>query len=294
MKSRANAKDPLFEELVIPERIRNFSDGLSRMGDFLKPNQLETNYVSLELARGKWQTPSYTRYIVADVSASPWHVPSAEHTAAMSKWTSNKQAPKPGAQPLPFHTWKMYRLRFIITADLCAAWIPLGGWSAQLNNLSILLHLPTTESVAGALAYDTRLSAHLEELARARANKTDGAVDFTDLLSTKQHRFKIRAIALAAKSAPQPAVPKVVAKAVTEVPKAPNKRPWIPRKQRLSQLAADKKADEAAATAAAAACSAAAPVHTRAPSNRRRTRSRSRPPSSHRLWPSDHCSPETA
>ena len=57
------------------------------------------NYVSRELARGKCQTPSYTPYIVADFPAAPWPPPSAEHTAAITKWTSNKQAPKPGAQP---------------------------------------------------------------------------------------------------------------------------------------------------------------------------------------------------
>ena len=46
LKSKDNAKDPLFEELVIPERLRNFRDDLSPMGAFLNPNQLMTNYVS--------------------------------------------------------------------------------------------------------------------------------------------------------------------------------------------------------------------------------------------------------
>ena len=125
MKSRDDAKDPMFEEPVIPERLRNFAAGLYPMSAFLKPDQLMANYVSRELARGKCQTPSYTPYITADVSAAPWPVPSAEHAAAMAKWTSNKQASKPGAQPLRFHTLAMYRMRFIFTADLCAAWPPL-------------------------------------------------------------------------------------------------------------------------------------------------------------------------
>ena len=71
MKSMANAKDPLFGELVIPERLRNFPAGLSPMSAFLKPNQLVTNYVSRELDRGKCQAPSYTPYIAAGVSAGP-------------------------------------------------------------------------------------------------------------------------------------------------------------------------------------------------------------------------------
>ena len=94
-----------------------------------------------------------------------------------------------------------------------------------MDNLSILLHLATVESISVALAYGTILSAHLEELARARANKTAGAVDFMDLLSTEQHRFEIQPIALAAKTAPHPDVPKVVTKAVTESPKATTRRP---------------------------------------------------------------------
>ena len=67
-KSRAGAKEPVFGELVIPDRLRDFPDGISSMGVFLKPYQLTTNYASRELARGKCQTPSYTPYIAAGVS----------------------------------------------------------------------------------------------------------------------------------------------------------------------------------------------------------------------------------
>ena len=171
-------------------------------------------------------------------------------------------------------------MRFIVTADLCASWLPFGGLSAQLNYLSILLHLATVESISVALACDAILSARLEELARERANKTAGAVDFTDLLYTKQHRFKIRAISQAAKTTPQPAVPKVAPKAVTDVPKAHTKRHRVPKKQYLEQLPAEKKAAEAAAVAAAATISTAASTRepSRARSDRRRTRSRSRSP----------------
>ena len=136
--------------------------------------------------------------------------------------------------------------------------------------------MAAVESIAVAPACDAILSTRLEELARARANKTAGTVDFKDLLSTEKHRFKIQAIALASKTAPLPAVPKVGAKAVTEVPNATTKRPWMPKKQYLAQLAAEKKAAEAAAVAAAATSSTSAPL--RPLSNRRRTRSRSRPP----------------
>ena len=108
------------------------------------------DYVSRDLARGKCQTPSYKPYISVVVSV-PWHVPSDEHTAAIAKWASNKQAPKPGDQQLPFHTWVLYRLRLMIAADLRAAWLPFGGLAAHLGNISIILQSVTTESIAVAL-----------------------------------------------------------------------------------------------------------------------------------------------
>ena len=113
------------------------------------------NYSSRELARGKCQTPSYAPYIAAGVSASPWPVPSAEHTAAVANWKPNNQEPKPGDRPPPFHSWALYLLRFMIAADLCADWLPYGGLSPQLNNLSIILHLSNTEAIAVALSYDS-------------------------------------------------------------------------------------------------------------------------------------------
>ena len=65
-----------------------------------------------------------------------------------------------------------------LTADICGAWIPFGGLSAQLNNLSALPHLATTGNIANAMAYDSLLPAHLAESARARDERTVGAVDF--------------------------------------------------------------------------------------------------------------------
>lgn len=75
--------------------------------------------------------------------------------------------------------------------SLVHLWWPL---SAQLNQLSIALHLATTESIGTALTYDQLLKAHLEELARARANGTAGTIDFAELLPTEQHCFKMQAV----------------------------------------------------------------------------------------------------
>ena len=92
IRNRANAKDPPYEEVVPPEKLRRYSADLSALGAFFKPNQLMANFISRELARGKIQVPRYTPYIVADVSVTPWPVPAAEHTMAIAKWSNNRQA----------------------------------------------------------------------------------------------------------------------------------------------------------------------------------------------------------
>ena len=150
MKSRANSKDPMFGELVIPDRLRNFPDGLSSKVAFPTPNQLMTNYASRELSLSRKVSEAlvYTVYSGGCFRPQPppttWPSPSAEHTAAVAKWATSKQAPKPGSQPLPFHTWALYRLRPMRAADLCAEWIPFSCLTSQLNNLSIILHLSAT------------------------------------------------------------------------------------------------------------------------------------------------------
>ena len=47
----------------------------------------------------------------------------------------------------------MYRARFISRADSFGEWLPLGGLSAHLDKISVLLHLAATENIAAAMAY---------------------------------------------------------------------------------------------------------------------------------------------
>ena len=88
---------------------------------------------------------------------------------------SQKAGAQAGGATAPYRTWAIYRVRFVLAADLSADWPPFGDLSAHLNNLSILLHLATAESIAVALAYGAIVPAYLGKLARPRANKTAGA-----------------------------------------------------------------------------------------------------------------------
>ena len=141
----------------------------------------------------------------------------------------------------------LYRMRFIFAADLCGAWSSFGGIAAQLNNLSLILHLATTESIAAALLYDGLLSAHLEEMARPRAERPAAVIGLSELLSVEQTRFKLQAIAQAAKT---PAVEKVEKvemkqKVKKEVDPPANKPPgWLPKQEYLAKLAAERADDQ--------------------------------------------------
>ena len=53
LQVRPSAKDPDYEELVIPERLREFSVSLIGISGILKPTQEMANFVGLELARGR-------------------------------------------------------------------------------------------------------------------------------------------------------------------------------------------------------------------------------------------------
>ena len=172
----------------------------------------------------------------------------------------------------------LYRLRFIFTADLCGAWSSFGGIVAQFNNLSVILHLATTETISAALIYDSLLSAHLEELARARQERSAAQVDFAELLSNEQSRFKTQAVAQAAKKEPVVQADTQKEKGQKEKGqkgKGQKEKPpgWLPKAEYLAKQAAEQKAAQAAA--AQAAVQAAQRERNRAPSPHR---SRSRTP----------------
>ena len=177
--------------------------------------------------------------------------------------------------------WGAAEALFIPRCDICGAWSTFGGIAAQFNHLSIVLHLATVENISSALLYDSLLSAHLEELARARAEKSAEAVDFAQLLSVEQTRFKLQAVAQAAKPTPPVKDPgaKEKGKGKPSVPKAD----WLPKEEYKAKMAAERAAKAAAARTAANAATAARsdrtadrPADTRSTHRSRSRRGRSR------------------
>ena len=188
---RTSSKDPMFGEIVLPERLRAYAANLSILGALLKPNQPMSNYVSRELALGDLQIPSYTPYIAPDLSGSPWCVPIAEHSAALTRWRVSRQAAKMHKNlQLPFTDCVLYRMRFIFAADICGDWPSFGGISAHLNGLSAALNIAATDNFQTDLLYDSLLPNRLEELARSRAERVSGATDFAP--SSRMNSFASR------------------------------------------------------------------------------------------------------
>ena len=73
----------------------------------------------MAVAKGRLQVPTYTPYIVADVTAVPWPVGTAEHTAALAGWRAGKEKKKTSPpQSLPLNAWALYGMRFIFTSEV--------------------------------------------------------------------------------------------------------------------------------------------------------------------------------
>ena len=134
-----------------------------------------------------------------------------------------------------------------------------------MGDISVLPQLETTENIDTAMAYDALLSSRQEESARARGKDRWGR-GFPDLLSTKPARFKVQA---AAQCVTAPNVPPVKnLKTPKPDAKPDTKRAWLPKKEYLSKMAADK----------AAAADQAQPSTPNRGSKRSAGRKRSRPP----------------
>ena len=205
VKQRPNDKNPAYEEIVLSAKLGQNADfvvDFRGISAFLKPSQDMANFISQELARVKNKIPTYTPFIAPALEKAPWPVASQAHSLALTKWQSNaRQASRP-TQPqlVPFQAWILYQLRFLATAEICGAWLLYGGLVAQLNHLSITLHLATVESMAVALSYDRLAQAHLAEKARAREDLSQPAPaavaenEFSKILSNEQPHFRQQAI----------------------------------------------------------------------------------------------------
>ena len=176
-----NAKHPEFEEVCIPLQLNRLKLSLTSISGLLLPDQRMVNAISELLAKGQATSPAYVPYPHLSLIEEPW-VPSLfEHRKANEAWAARMTSLK-SDQALSVQGWLLYRLRFIISAEVCGAWSEFGGLIAQINNIGVFLNLAIVENVGVALKYHEFLHTQLELSARGRA--TD--VDFFRMLSEEQ------------------------------------------------------------------------------------------------------------
>ena len=87
-------------------------------------------------------------------------------------------------QKLPFQSYLLYPLRFILAARMVSSWKMFGGISAQINALGAIMNIAVVENAGIAIAYDLALRKFIAQLARRRR------YDFSCLLSEECHGGK--------------------------------------------------------------------------------------------------------
>ena len=160
---------------------------LAKLSGLLVLGRRLVNEISEILARGEACSPSYVPYVFAPLNKEPWIPTLFEHIKANESWTPRMKSLTSGQLIIP-QAWTLYRLRFIVSAEVCAAWALYGGIIDQVNNIGVALNLAIGENVGVALKYYEFLHTQLESYARSRA--TD--IDFFRLLSEEQPEIRRR------------------------------------------------------------------------------------------------------
>ena len=143
------------------------------------------NLFTKEFALAGKKGPPFIPFVVPDIRKKPWRVPLASHERANKAWVDSTSTKiKDSPQQVSLHAWLLYTLRYIFTGDLSDSWYAFGGLSAQLNHLSVVLHLAVSENATLAIHYDRELRLHLQRLSRSR----DAEVEYYQILSGGKHR----------------------------------------------------------------------------------------------------------
>ena len=152
------------------------------------------NWVSLELANGRNNAPSYNPYVVPALGAAPLPNTTADHIAALTRWSDYaRKAKRPiGPTPPPFQDWVLYNIRFLITADRFGAWSTLGGLPAKIPHIAILLNICNTETSSIPLSYGRIVRDGIQE--RARSRRDTSGTGFIEMPAAENARLKTPSI----------------------------------------------------------------------------------------------------
>ena len=153
------------------------------------------NYISLNSRAAKPKCRLTPPFIVPDVSAAPWPVPSKKHQSAVTRWRTSARKAKDNPSSIPMQARLLYQLRFPIAADLAGAWSIFCGLAEQLNRLAIAMNIAITDSASMDLSYDRLEREFLAERDRSRHENAIGVNFSIDSISVENQAMKLRALA---------------------------------------------------------------------------------------------------
>ena len=139
--SQGSSSNVKFTELDIPRALNDYAPSLTAIGGFLRPTQAMVNMIRKEIAEAANKDPPFLPFIVPKLSSIPWRPDTADHDQAIPSWKAYAKNRKTGqpALELSIQSFLLFQLRFVVAADICAAWLPFGGLAPQLSHLSIVL-----------------------------------------------------------------------------------------------------------------------------------------------------------
>ena len=138
--------------------MRRWPTGLSYLDAHLKPDQDMVNLFTKEFSIASKKGPPYTPFVVPELRKKPWCVPLVSHERANKAWRYSASTKiKDSPQKVRLQAWLLYTIRYIFTGDISDRWCAFGGLSAQLNHLSVALHLAVAENATLSIHYGREL-----------------------------------------------------------------------------------------------------------------------------------------
>lgn len=129
----------MFEEVTMPKKMRGWKAGLGRVWSFVKTRSSDGECYSWpNLPSASCSSPVYA-VSYSLFYAPPWKPNDAEHVRDQEN--GEERRPDVGfRQPQSLRIWVLAYLRYVMAGHMCDGQANFGGFSAQLDFLSIARH----------------------------------------------------------------------------------------------------------------------------------------------------------
>ena len=162
---------------------------MDRLEGLIKPDQMTANAISGQIARASAAPTAVYAVSYADFLAAP-SIPNApEHIRSQEGWAS-RESGVGLRRPLSFRRWILAYLRYALSVHMCGGWCKFGGFSDQLDFISVALRLDVVGNPGAALIYARLVAARIEKMERDR----DTSADCADPLRSEPTEIRANAV----------------------------------------------------------------------------------------------------